>query len=1026
MKRIGTFLSVLVMVIGLSASIGASPPLDKSFKSIPHGYSSSEIHVKFREGTVVDDPKVLLTPELLGSIKRITPLFTLPKNKLKDLKNKGEELSGQTLPDLSLWFTITLNDGVDAVDFMAKLKLLDTVELVEPAPLPAPPPAITPDFTSSQGYLGPATNGIDALYSWRVPGGNGSGVKIYDVEYSWNQNHEDISKVYGLSMLLNPGDFFIDPFTDNNHGTAVLGELIADNDTKGVTGIAWGADIGLAPAYTNNLGYNPANAILLSVADGRPGDIILIEQQTCVCGLICPPGTQTNLGPSEWIASVFNAIQTAVAQGIVVVEPAGNGSVDLDQAACGGWFNRTVWDSGAIIVGAGQSPATGRDREREWFSSYGSRVDLQGWGDLVYTTGYGYLLGLGYVNRDDPSNPVFWYTASFGGTSSASPMVAGAAADLQGVAFTQRGFLLSPAEIRQLLVKTGIPQLGNTNEHIGPRPNLRLALTFQVPFQTVLGPSTNWEIDGVGDPFILKEGGTYKMWYAGYYYVWAPPYWQSNAKIGYAESVDGVIWTNRQLVHKDPNDPDYPGTSYYYTNSPWVIKEGSTYRMWHVHRWEWVGGDWSDYISHMASTDGINWGNDQKVLGGSGNYYNARKPTVIREADGTYSMWYHFVQHPAVGVAGPSDIFRANSNDGISWTNEQLVLPSIAGGPEDSVLNPDVVKETDGTYTMYYVASNDIYRARSTDGINWTNRLRFLRRSLLSDIIGFDSPHYFKDSDGNEYLYFTFVKPEAGTGNTCGVVGNTTNCRYYIGRARLQDILAALGAPDLVISSLFAPTPVGAGASMSISDVTQNRLAGSAGASTTSFYLSTDCTLDGGDILLGSRAVPALAGNASNRATTSVTIPAGIPLGTYYIIAQADNWNVVAESNETNNTRCSSAITITGPDLVIGSFFAPASAKRGTIISIADVTQNRFPGAAGASTTGVYLSNTTTGGSLIGSRAVPALAGYSSDTATYSVRIPIGTSPGTWYIIWKADYLGVSGETDSTNNTRYKAITITK
>jgi hypothetical protein len=32
-------------------------------------------------------------------------------------------------------------------------------------------------------------------------------------------------------------------------------------------------------------------------------------------------------------------------------------------------------------------------------------------------------------------------------------------------------------EIRQLLVETGSPQLGNTSQHIGPRPDLRAAIT---------------------------------------------------------------------------------------------------------------------------------------------------------------------------------------------------------------------------------------------------------------------------------------------------------------------------------------------------------------------------------------------------------------------------------------------------------------------------------------------------------------------------------------------------------------------
>ncbi len=69
--------------------------------------------------------------------------------------------------------------------------------------------------------------------------------------------------------------------------------MIADNDTKGVIGISWSANIGLAPANTSNLGYNPANAILLAVDTGSAGNVILLEQQAVVCGLNADPA----LGP---------------------------------------------------------------------------------------------------------------------------------------------------------------------------------------------------------------------------------------------------------------------------------------------------------------------------------------------------------------------------------------------------------------------------------------------------------------------------------------------------------------------------------------------------------------------------------------------------------------------------------------------------------------------------------------------------------------------------------------------------------
>jgi len=206
----------------------------------------------------------------------------------------------------------------------------------------------------------------------------------------------------------------------------------------------------------------------LAVNDGEAGDVILLEQQTAVCNL--PGGL---LGPIEWISSVFQAIQTAVANGFVVVEAAGNGNVNLDQTACGTTFDRTVRDSGAIIVGAGGPPSSGADRQRLSFSTYGSRLDVQGWGSSVMTTGY----GNSYRDPDNPANASRWYTASFSGTSSASPMVAGAAANLQGIALAQFGTLLDSSQMRTLLVTTGSAQLGNTSEHIGPRPDLFRAIS---------------------------------------------------------------------------------------------------------------------------------------------------------------------------------------------------------------------------------------------------------------------------------------------------------------------------------------------------------------------------------------------------------------------------------------------------------------------------------------------------------------------------------------------------------------------
>jgi hypothetical protein len=94
-----------------------------------------------------------------------------------------------------------------------------------------------------------------------------------------------------------------------------------------------------------------------------------------------------------------------------------------------GWANpfpRNPVDRSAILVGAGAPPsgAFGPDRSRLDFSNYGAAIDAQGWGREVATSGYGDL-----QNGGDER---LWYTATFAGTSSASPIVVGALACAQG------------------------------------------------------------------------------------------------------------------------------------------------------------------------------------------------------------------------------------------------------------------------------------------------------------------------------------------------------------------------------------------------------------------------------------------------------------------------------------------------------------------------------------------------------------------------------------------------------------------
>ena len=265
------------------------------------------------------------------------------------------------------------------------------------------------------------------------------------------------------------------------------------------------------------------------------------------------------------------------------------------------------------------------------------------------------------------------------------------------------------------------------------------------------------------------------------------------------------------------------------------------------------------------------------------------------------------------------------------------------------------------------------------------------------------------------------------------IPANTTGGAYYIiARADANADVAetfesnnnrqsgqiAIG-PDLTVSALAAPSTAGAGALITVSDTTGNQGAGPAAASQTSFYLSTNTLFDAADVLLGSRAVSPLGAGAVSSASTIVTIPAGTMSGTYYVVARADAAGVVPEGNESNNTRAASVRI--GADLTIAAVTAPATGAAGSPIAISDTTTNTGGGVAAASVTKFYLSANAVldaGDTALGARAVSALSGGASSTASSLVTIPAAMTGGAYYIIGQADADATVAETSEGNNIR--------
>ncbi|MCH8992562.1 MAG: S8 family serine peptidase, partial [Acidobacteria bacterium] len=323
----------------------------------------------------------------------------------------------------------------------------------------------TPSFESSQAQLNSAPGGVDARAAWTLPGGDGTGTQVIDIEYGWQLTHEDLSKGATAIMIgVNSGD--------NDHGTAVLGEMVADDNSFGMTGISPQADIG----YSSVASFSFASCMDQAAAASDPGDCILIELHT--------PGPhygfegrddQLGYVPMEYWQGNFDAILNAYGVGVIVCEAAGNGREDLDHSRYDDSLGNAIFDttfrnSHAIMCGAGNPPyVVAPDRSKLGFSNYGERVNLQGYGTNVYTTGYGDLYNGG--SKDTR------YTQFFSGTSSASPIVTGAVLCLSGVFQQMLGTVIDADSARTLLVATGSPQTQpQIINHIGPRPDLRAAL----------------------------------------------------------------------------------------------------------------------------------------------------------------------------------------------------------------------------------------------------------------------------------------------------------------------------------------------------------------------------------------------------------------------------------------------------------------------------------------------------------------------------------------------------------------------
>lgn len=399
----------------------------------------------------------------------VRPLFSRGESQLASRRQQIHASSGTRPVDLSLYVGVELpgfGRRLPLAGLTAELVGFSALEIAYPETLDMvhwaaggnntlAPPGITPLYVNLQGYLKPAPLGIDAFFAWTVAGGTGSGVKVYDVDVGVNTAHEDLPAFFAVEA----------GGTNKPHGTAVAGIVAARNNGLGLKGIAYNASVGMKLSTAMNTADTLETAAMALAA----GDVLLLETSKVLQGWDCDCNpTQAGSVPQEYYPAQFDVLQTATLAGVTVVEVAGNGCVDLDDASFDGWFDRAVQDSGTLLVGASLST----ERTPTCYSNSGSRVDVHAWGENIAC--------LGFVREGEV--PIFdkgtnrLYGPNFGGTSGAAAIVAGAVASLQGASKAWFFVPRTPAEVRELLSQNAIPQTGELDRPIGPMPDLKAAL----------------------------------------------------------------------------------------------------------------------------------------------------------------------------------------------------------------------------------------------------------------------------------------------------------------------------------------------------------------------------------------------------------------------------------------------------------------------------------------------------------------------------------------------------------------------
>ncbi|OFY86520.1 MAG: hypothetical protein A3F72_06410 [Bacteroidetes bacterium RIFCSPLOWO2_12_FULL_35_15] len=319
------------------------------------------------------------------------------------------------------------------------------------------------------------------------------------------------------------------------------------------------------------------------------------------------------------------------------------------------------------------------------------------------------------------------------------------------------------------------------------------------------------------------------------------------------------------------------------------------------------------------------------------------------------------------------------------------------------------------SYTGYYLSTDtiwsasDVYLTSYSGGSLAPNTSSYRSSSLLIPS---------STTNGNYYILFYADYAAYVTENI-----ETNNVSY---------VPITIGSPfiDLTITNASAtPLSTTAGATVAVSCTINNAGTASSTVSTVGYYLSTNNSWDAADTYLNYSAGTTLAAGSNSYKSANITIPVSTTPGTYYILYYADYSNGAVESTETNNVAyLQISVVASSSDLIIQNpSLSPSTVPAGDTVSVSCDIFNQGNIAAYISSVGYYLSaNPIYNASdvFLGYQSGGALSISNGSQRNKTLTIPLSTIPGTYYLLFFADYLDAEVENNENNNILYLPITI--